>query len=106
MSKGQEQNQNYVITNDELNEQSRKSFYKHQDEINERRRDQYQENKVNETRRELYETSKATLNEKGKETVECACGSITRNADMSKHIKTKKLQERLRQNQPEPKPLT
>ena len=81
-----------IIIYEKVNEQSRKRYYKHQIEINETRREQYNENKdkVNDRRRELYINDKDEFSEKRKDQIECECGSVTRKADMSKHLKTKK----------------
>lgn len=51
--------------------------------------------------KERYERNKEQIKERvrnyGKEKVECECGSITRRGDISKHIKTKKHQEAMKQ---------
>ena len=82
----------YLTDNkDKLANNSREHYIKNKDKI--RERNIKNKDKISEKKREHYVINKDKISEKGKIKIHCGCGSETRIADKSKHIKTRKHME-------------
>ena len=75
-------------------------YTENKEEINRRHKEYYERNrdKIQEKRKMKYEQNKNDINEKRKENVDCECGCLIQKGHLSRHIKTTKHANLLKQS--------